>query len=217
MVEKQYSLVAALTLALALALPAGAQAEGIPHFREPAWAQLTPQQRQVLAPLGDDWNRLEDLRKRKWLGIADRFLAMTQDEQDRVQSRMREWAKLTPEERRKARERYRNWQKKPASERYALKQKWSEYAVLPDEEKRRLAAEAKAPPARQLASRGNAKPLANPRPQVIPQDLLPKISPAARLPQATPAATTAAAASPADGNGALADKLPQPSAVESSR
>lgn len=227
MAEKQFAVVVALTLTLVLNLPGSARAEGITHFREPGWAQLTPEQRQVLAPLADDWNRMEDLRKRKWLGIADRFLAMTQEERGRVQSRMREWAKLTPEERRKAREQYRNWQLKPAHERIALKQKWEQYAELPEEEKQRLAAAVKNAPARKLAERGAAKPLPAGRPDAIPHNLLPKAPPPGTLPDTAPTTTTAAvggnsaptsAQMPAANGGASpGDKASPPSGLESAR
>lgn len=96
------------------------------------------QQREVLAPLVSEWDRLDDARKRKWLGIAARYPQMSPEEQQRVQVRMRQWASLTPEERRAARDRFRKLQALHPEAREALKQKWQEYANLPDEEKKRL-------------------------------------------------------------------------------
>lgn len=88
---------------------------------------------------------MEDQRKGKWLGVAKRFPTMTQEEQERVQARMREWAKLTPEQRTKARDQYRAMRKSPPEEREALHQKWQEYESLPTEERDRL--KGKSPPA----------------------------------------------------------------------
>ena len=126
---------AAITLALALLAPAHAV---VPELGQPAWTALTPHQKEVLAPLVPEWDRLDDARKRKWLGIAARYPQMALDEQQRVQARMRQWASLTPEERRAAREQFRKLQSLHPEAREALKRKWQEYENLPDEEKKRL-------------------------------------------------------------------------------
>jgi len=59
----------------------------------PAWAELTADQQMVLAPLKADWERLEQERRRKWVGIANRYPKMKPEEQERVQRRMQDWAK----------------------------------------------------------------------------------------------------------------------------
>ena len=136
-----------LTVAFALsamfAVGAGRAFAG-PSSSQPEWAELTAHQREVLAPLANDWHTLEKQRKQKWLGIADRYAAMTPLEQQRVQKRMREWAALTPEQRKAARDRYKDLRNTPQPQKEALAQKWEEYRNLPDEEKRKLAA-SKAP------------------------------------------------------------------------
>ena len=65
---------------------------------QPGWTELSAQQKSVLAPLSGTWDRMENYRRKKWLGIAQRFPAMAPDEQRRVQGQMQEWAKLTPEQ-----------------------------------------------------------------------------------------------------------------------
>ena len=70
----------------------------------PYWLELTLAQRQALAPLADDWERLDLQTKKKWVEIANRYPKMNPDEQERSQQRMREWAMLTPEQRRVARD-----------------------------------------------------------------------------------------------------------------
>jgi hypothetical protein len=52
---------------------------------------------------------------------------MKPDEQQRVQTQMRDWAKLTPEQRRIARENYKKLAKQPAEKRAVVKQNWHEY------------------------------------------------------------------------------------------
>jgi hypothetical protein len=126
---------AAIVLALALAGPAQA---ALPELRPPKWADLTTQQQMVLAPLVGDWDDMEDARRRKWLGVAARFHTMSPEEQQRLQARMREWARLTPEQRLKARQRYRELQAIPPEQREAVKQKWQEYENLSEDDKRRL-------------------------------------------------------------------------------
>ena len=54
---------------------------------QPAWSQLTTQQKIILAPLANEWEGMENVRKKKWLGIADRYPSMKPDEQLRTQER----------------------------------------------------------------------------------------------------------------------------------
>ena len=82
---------------------------------------------------------MDNIRRKKWLGIAERFPKMTTDEQSRVQERMREWASLTPEKRAKVRDGYKEFQQLPPEKKLAVKQKWDNYySSLPDEEKQRI-------------------------------------------------------------------------------
>ena len=43
-------------------------------------------------------NTMEPSRRRKWLGLAERYPKMSADKQARVQSQMRTWAQLTPQQ-----------------------------------------------------------------------------------------------------------------------
>lgn len=106
---------------------------------KPLWKTLTRLQQVALEPLQSEWDKMEGPRKQKWLDIANRYSSMKPDEQARVQERMRDWIKLTPEERRVARENYTLSKKLDKSQKSA---KWEQYQQLPEEEKRRLAADA---------------------------------------------------------------------------
>lgn len=123
---------ALLSLAPALAAPVPKKA--------PVWAELTAEQQQVLDPLKSDWDKMDRPRRIKWVGIAKRYPAMNGTEQRRVQTRMKNWAKLTPEQRAAARNSYRNTiVKLPPEMKKDLRAQWQEYQALPDHEKRRLA------------------------------------------------------------------------------
>ncbi|MCK7582624.1 MAG: DUF3106 domain-containing protein [Chromatiales bacterium] len=118
----------------------------------PAAAEADP--RPAVGRLG----RHGGLVAKKWIGIANRYPAMSEEEQARVQRRMKKWAVLTPDERRKARDQYRKLQNISPDQREQLRDKWQEYANLPDEEKKRLkesaAARAKGKAATSKSGRG---------------------------------------------------------------
>ena len=92
----------------------------------------------VLAPLKADWEKLEAERRRKWIGIANRYPKMKPEEQERVQRRMQDWAKLSPEQRRQARENYKRIAKAPPEKREQLRDAWAEYQALPPEQRQSL-------------------------------------------------------------------------------
>lgn len=102
------------------------------------WSDLTQDQRAVLAPLSNDWDALDSPRKKKWIGIAKRYPSMTAAEQEKVQRRMQDWAKLSPEQRRTAREGFKNIAKLPPEKKQSLRDKWEEYQQLPEEEREKL-------------------------------------------------------------------------------
>lgn len=132
-----------LVLAVALWLAAPfSHAVMAPPLSQPSWSELSAEQKRVLAPLSGEWDKMDGFRRKKWLGIAQRYQSLSPDEQARMQRRMTAWAKLTPDERKRARDRYKSLQKAPPEKKEAVKQKWEEYKVLPESEKARLKAEA---------------------------------------------------------------------------
>lgn len=134
----------ALVLCLSFAAPVSAAAPLQPKATEspqvkPAkldWSELKPAQQQVLAPLQEYWKVLDTLRRKKWVKVADAYPKMKPAEQERLQTRMKDWAKLTPEQRRVAREKYQNIKKLPPEKREQFKEKWQQYqqslAVKPE-------------------------------------------------------------------------------------
>jgi hypothetical protein len=104
----------------------------------PAWAELTAEQQKVLAPLKADWESFEPDRRRKWIGVANRYPKLNLEQQERVQRRMQAWARLSPEQRRQARETYKQIVKAPPEKRARLRQQWAEYQQLAPRERERL-------------------------------------------------------------------------------
>ena len=134
------ALAAALASGGAVAQTAAAQgAARAPLADKPQWTELTRPQQVALEPLRGEWDYLDGMRKQKWLDIANRYASMKSDEQVRVHERMRDWLKLTPEERRLARENYTLSKKIDKGQKSA---QWEQYQALPEEEKRKLAADA---------------------------------------------------------------------------
>ena len=117
-------------------VPAGTPALRPEH---PYWLELPASQRTALAPLVDDWERLDFQTKKKWVEIANRYPRMQPDEQARTQERMREWALLTPDQRRVARDSFARIHALPPEQRADLLRKYDE---LPPEKKKALANQA---------------------------------------------------------------------------
>lgn len=106
---------------------------------KPRWNELTPAQRDALAPLAGMWETLGPERKRKWLDVAAKYPKLTPDAQQRVHQRMGEFARLSPEERVTARENFRRAYELPADQR---QEKLQRYQELPEDKKRALAEQA---------------------------------------------------------------------------
>lgn len=105
----------------------------------PAWQQLDAAQQQALAPLASRWALLSELQKRRWLAIAKNFPALPPTEQERLHTRMTEWASLSAQQRSQARLNYAVTSKLSADSKRA---QWQAYQALSLEEKTRLAAAA---------------------------------------------------------------------------
>jgi len=76
----------------------------IPHDRATAipakkpdgtWENLKPTQQQILAPLEDDWDYMLPDSRKKWIQVANIYPKMSEQDQQRLQSRMTGWSKLS--------------------------------------------------------------------------------------------------------------------------
>lgn len=119
---------------------------------KPLWNDLTDTQKQALAPLTQLWPSMTEPHKRKWLAISQNFSQLSQDEQNTVQGRMREWAALSQQQRAAARLNFANSKELLQEDKKA---KWEAYQALSPEAKQKLAAQ-------------QAKPVAGAAPAVKP-------------------------------------------------
>ena len=108
---------------------------------KPAWTELTPVQQQTLAPLSASWRSLSEAHKRKWLALSRNYPKMQPEDQAKLRDRMTEWATLSPQQRTTARLNFAETKKVSPVDKKAA---WEAYQALSPEEKKRLAADAKA-------------------------------------------------------------------------
>ena len=118
-----------------------------------AWQQLTPRQKQALAPLGAQWGALTAQQQNKWLAISQNFAQLSVADQITMHARMTDWVALSPQQRNLARLNFNTLQSVPKEDKKA---KWEAYQALSAEEKRLLSA-GSAPPPKSAAP--TAKPL----------------------------------------------------------
>lgn len=118
------------------AAPAAVAVKPTPSVTTPDWRVLSAAQRQVLGPLAADWASMDPAHRGKWLELAARYPQLPAHEQERVQQRMSEWARLSPTERQQARLTFQAAQQLKADERQA---KWEAYQALPVERRQELA------------------------------------------------------------------------------
>jgi hypothetical protein len=105
-----------------------------------AWSQLSPAQKELLAPLEPDWPNIDAQRQKKWLAMAARFPSLPADERARIKERMADWARLSTAERGRARLQFLEARQLPADERQA---KWQEYQALSGAQRQALTQQAK--------------------------------------------------------------------------
>jgi hypothetical protein len=150
----------------------------------PSWQALTTAQQLALVPLAGEWDSMDSLRKEKWIAIGNKYARMSPAEQNRIQTRMRDWIKLTPEQRRSVRRSYASTKKWDANQKSA---QWQQYLQLSDEQKAQLA--------RQKLSQVPVTAISRAKPK--PKPLLPIAPKPAHTVAGAGAAIAATAAKPA--------------------
>jgi hypothetical protein len=106
-----------------------------PQTPSASWQQLTPRQKQALAPLGMQWGMLTAQQQSKWLTISQNFFQLSAVEQSTMHARMADWVALSPEQRNVARFNFNSLQSLPKEDKKA---KWEAYQALSVDEKRQL-------------------------------------------------------------------------------
>ena len=120
------------------ALPASA-----PASTSSEWLSLTTTERSALSPLAKHWNILSEGQKRKWLAVAKTYPELAAPDQDKLHSRMVEWAALSPKDRELARL---NFAQTKSVTKSNLAADWEAYQALNPDERKKLADGAKVKP-----------------------------------------------------------------------
>ena len=129
------------------------------------WDDLSGVQQKILAPLEEDWSYLSKERRQKWIQVANLYPKMKRVDQERLQSRMNEWAKLSQKDRRIARDNYLSSLRFPAEEKASA---WQAYQQLSAEDKKKLAAKEDNKKKPTAASAPTLQNRPNPAPTVTP-------------------------------------------------
>jgi len=156
----------------------------------PTWQALTPAQRDLLAPLAKDWDKLGPNQRSKWLNATPRLATLPEPELARLHERMRDWAHLSPAERVDARVGFQVAKQVDAEERQA---KWEAYQALPPEKRQELAEKAVARRQAKATAAAPKPPVAaGPKSNIVPAapKLVTPVPVAGSLVQAKPGATT---------------------------
>jgi hypothetical protein len=154
----------------------------------PLWMDLNESQQQALAPLTEQWPTMTEPHKRKWLALSQNFAQLSSDEQNTLQSRMREWASLSPQKRTAARLNFAGVQQLPQEDKKA---KWEAYQALSPEAKQKLAAQqtkpvvGAAPAVKPVAPAKLAAPPAASPNKALPRIATDRVAPATLLPTST--------------------------------
>ncbi|WP_048438614.1 DUF3106 domain-containing protein [Caenimonas sp. SL110] len=139
------------------------------RITKPAWTEISPAQREVLAPLAGTWDSVSEAQKRKWLALSDNFPKLAPAEQAKLRSRMTEWVGMSAQQRSQARLNFGESQKLAPDDKRA---KWEAYQALPPEEKTKLAGAAAA--AKPPATAAAVKPVDPDKLAVVPKSGKPK-------------------------------------------
>jgi len=174
------SLLAAAVVAPVAAFAGAASSAAAADASGPRWSELSAAQRQVLAPLANDWNSIDSRGKERWLGVAGRFPNMPAEERQRANQRMVEWSHMTPAQRTQARMNFQETRDVSKEEREA---RWKAYQALPDDKKRELADKRAAAAAASSASTATVTGRRHPPVEVIqPKTNVVNAAPARRTP-----------------------------------
>lgn len=129
---------------------------------KPEWQDLTPQQQISLSPLRAIWNTLQEGHKRKWIALSVNYPTLAPAEQEKMHSRMSEWAALSPQQRAQARLNFARTKQLTPTQKTAT---WEAYQALSPEEKQKLAISATPKPAGAAAA---VKPVPTQKLAIVP-------------------------------------------------
>lgn len=134
----------------------------------PTWTELTASQQMALRPLAGRWAEISEQQRRKWIALSQNFHKLPAPEQEKLHSRMTDWAALSAQQRNLARLNFAETNKLAPDDKKA---QWEAYQALSEEEKQNLAAKA---PKKQTGAATAIKPVAPQKMVVVPKPAPPK-------------------------------------------
>jgi Protein of unknown function (DUF3106) len=176
---------------LAAALCCFAALAQVPVLAGKSWAALSAHQRQLLAPLEQQWPQMDAAAQDRWVAVAKRYPLLDEAEQQRFRERLAQWAVLSTAERERVHQGYMAAQRIDAA---ARQEKWQEYKALEpaarqalqDRAARRSAqasGHSSQPMSQTLASdHAGSRPLKGASAQLDPNTLLPLRGPSSTAP-----------------------------------
>ncbi len=85
------------------------------------------EERMILEQLAKYWDRMDPVKKQKWIGITNRYPNMTPLEQQRIQKDILDLDSLTPKQKKEARKIYQKIKNMPQEEKLEIKKKWKKF------------------------------------------------------------------------------------------
>ena len=128
---------ARLIAVLALAAAAfGAAAQPPDRLKTPQtpWSQLSQEERRILRPVEDNWERLPGYQQERLKGAARKYPSMQPIQKERFESRIRDWAAMTPEQRKAAREAFQGLRQLPPEKQHELRERYLQRHRHPSED-----------------------------------------------------------------------------------
>jgi hypothetical protein len=95
-----------------------------PPRAQTPWTALAPDERRVLGPIADHWDRMPGEQQQRFITSARRYPSLQPIQKERFDSRLRTWAEMTPEQRRAARETYQGLRRLPPAQQHELRERW---------------------------------------------------------------------------------------------
>ena len=85
------------------------------------------EERMILEQLAKYWDRMDPVKKQKWIGITNRYPNMTPLEQQRIQKDILNLDSLTPKQRNETQKIYQQIKNMPLEKKLKIKKKWKKF------------------------------------------------------------------------------------------
>ena len=99
---------------------------------------LTTAQKNVLAPMREQWSQLPSNQQQRLIRGANRWANMSNTEQDKARAKMQRWLSMTPEKRETMLKRLERYQAMSHKQRRRLRQTFRKFRQLPESRRQEL-------------------------------------------------------------------------------